>query len=259
MLNHFRTLLLNVAGEASEAVGRHPGDEAVPRDFLPMMLPSWAGPIRTVLFGASPDRFMLNWRARQLLTVLHTTPLAPYVTALDGRITYSTGQSSALASPYFYGPRVRKTEGDPTTELSVVGLPEPPDASGQAYGGWRVTTPSDGTADVMDLQTGRTLSYELADGPAALTNGLTVRLQDESAGQAWTVEVYRRPERDVGQLLAGLTSLGQPIALEVFGIVHDEPFTTFWNYWRLQAEVPLRLAAFLCAYVYRLDAWRTGV
>lgn len=86
MINHARTLLMNVAG--APGFNGELGEEIVPPDFIPAALPGSINTLRRTLFGADPDRVMLNYRARQLMQVLHSTPLVEYVTSLDSRITY---------------------------------------------------------------------------------------------------------------------------------------------------------------------------
>jgi hypothetical protein len=57
VLNHFRTLLVNVS-----ANGEDIAEEKIPSNFTPARLPTCVQAVRRVLFGSSPDRAMLNYR-----------------------------------------------------------------------------------------------------------------------------------------------------------------------------------------------------
>jgi len=87
MINHARTLLLNLSGVAANRLVD--GYEYVPTTFKQITLPSGLNVIRGVLFGQQPDQRFLNLRARELLSYVHAIDgLAGYVKALDPRITY---------------------------------------------------------------------------------------------------------------------------------------------------------------------------
>lgn len=124
MINHARTLLMNVNG--NQAVSE-PGEQYVPIEFSASSLPTYLQLIRSRLFGASPDRAMLNYRLAQYMSVLNTTRMRDFVTELDPRITYSNDNAelfnAATYQPVFYGPSL----------LSLQGTPTPPDAGGSMY------------------------------------------------------------------------------------------------------------------------------
>lgn len=86
MINHARTLLLNTAADRMQM--QDIGYEYVPPEFKPALLDSTLSAIRRALFGATPDNYFLNVRARELMGYIHETELAQYVYALDPRVTY---------------------------------------------------------------------------------------------------------------------------------------------------------------------------
>lgn len=88
MINHARTLLLNVDGDGN-GYSSEPGAEYIPPDFQAQTLGS-LGAVYRILFGSNPDSVFLNYRARQLMNLIHSTDLVDYVLALDSRITYDT-------------------------------------------------------------------------------------------------------------------------------------------------------------------------
>lgn len=85
MINHARTLLLNVPGD-SYSPGII-GEEYIP-PYKPITLSTNLQAARRILLGSSPERAFLNFRAFELLSLIHNTELAEFVYALDPRVTY---------------------------------------------------------------------------------------------------------------------------------------------------------------------------
>lgn len=86
MINHARTLLLNIAHGRAQLQDR--GYEYIPENYTPVQLNTTLSTLRRVVFGSNPDNYFLNVRARELLGYIHETELAQYVYALDPRVTY---------------------------------------------------------------------------------------------------------------------------------------------------------------------------
>ena len=99
MLNHARTLLLNIPGLPVAPID-YPGEEQIPVLFKPVRLTPPLERARRLLFGNIPDRLMLNYRARQYMTLIHSTDLGSYVTELDSRITYWPPKDEVFFSGY---------------------------------------------------------------------------------------------------------------------------------------------------------------
>jgi hypothetical protein len=85
MINHARTLLLNIPGTAY--MPGVLGEEYIPA-YTPVKLPAYLQSARKILFGSAPDKVFLNFRAYELLSLIHNTELAEFVYALDPRVTY---------------------------------------------------------------------------------------------------------------------------------------------------------------------------
>jgi hypothetical protein len=85
MINHARTLLLNIPGTAY--MPGVLGEEYIPA-YTPVKLPAYLQSARKILFGSTPDKVFLNFRAYELLSLIHNTELAEFVYALDPRVTY---------------------------------------------------------------------------------------------------------------------------------------------------------------------------
>lgn len=86
MINHGRTLLLNVSG--SNYQPQYLGEEYIPPAFISLDMPSYLLTARRHIFGSRPERVFLNYRVRELLHTIHETELAEYLYALDPRVTY---------------------------------------------------------------------------------------------------------------------------------------------------------------------------
>lgn len=86
MINHARTLLLNISANRTQL--QDLGYEYIPAAYNAVKLNASLSTLRRALFGSNPDNYFLNVRARELLGYIHETELAQYVEALDSRITY---------------------------------------------------------------------------------------------------------------------------------------------------------------------------
>jgi len=257
MINHARTLLLNVAGPRTGS----PGEEYIPPLFQPVTLPACLQTVRRVLFGASPDRTMLNVRGRQLLMVLHATELVQYVLDLDPRITYVLGDDRLFSG--VFGARV--IAGDPET-LFPVGELGAPDDTGTAEHRWSIHV-LDGSR-VRVRRTCRPAANETYDYTVAAGLSDLVRLPGSSLrfrfrpvpGRRWTIAGYARPTSDLGRLTATLRAMGEAVSVELFGIgtprAKTEPFLTFLNLWQRHHEMPYQLGGLLLALIYRTDELR---
>jgi hypothetical protein len=263
MLNHVRTLLLNVHGIGAPGAD-FPGEAAVPPDYHTLRLPTHLETIRQRLFGANPDRLMLNYRLKQFMTLLHATPLVEYVTALDPRITYVTDNTRQLFLPATFTPVVSQSTG-PTAELFLQGKPAAPDASGRCRHQYLVDILSSATVAVTQL----TPPHKHSVFDFVLTGGLSNRLplgdsgygfllSTDNVSSTWRLTIQNRPQWDLGQIAASLESIGEPVLLQLFGTSPVPPYDTFHNVWRDHPELPYRLSGILLALAYRTEEIRRG-
>ena len=172
MFNHVRTLLLN--RDADSAV--FPGEEAIPADFRPVTPPSYQQVLRAKLFGADPDKAMLNYRLRQYMTLLHATPLGHYVTDLDPRITYLPFGTDLYAQGLFQ-PTIERVAGNGPDGF-LQGSPAPSDSSGRMYFTALVTT------------TQQTITVEISDGDSVLSLDTLPMVLAEPESDAVSVITY---------------------------------------------------------------------
>lgn len=256
MINHFRTLLMNVDGSAP--LPEYLAEEVVDPEFKALDLPTPVDQVRRVLFGSDPDRHMLNVRCSQLLALVHATPLSEHVYKFDPRVTYDFRRPD-LVTAQAWTPRVARVAGSGT--LSVLSDPAPPDGTGRVHHAYLVTTDAPAVATVERLtRPVSKVDFDFApnDRVPLGGSGCDCRLGSAATGQAFKVDIYGRPRKDLGQLCAAASNLGEPVYNFLFGVTRAEPFQTFRNLFFRKLELPLRLSALVCALVYRSEEARRG-
>ena len=263
MINHGRTLLLNIAGDGC---GGNLGDEYLPPAYRPLGLPTVLQIIRSYLFGSSPDRIMLNYRAQQLLAMLHATPLAQFLTALDPRITYDP-YDTTFFDPTNFAVSAQALNGN--QPLSFIGAVGAPDALGQCQQQWLVEVLNEQTVSVIrrtapisESILEYTPSHSLSSLVPLPGSGLQFRFP-LGVGQRWRVSAVARPVRQLGDIVAALKQIGEANMIELFGVgsprAEAEPWRTFYNLWLQHPELPYALGGVVLGLIYYMDEIRTGV
>lgn len=247
MINHFRTLLLN---RSAPNFSTRPGEEYIPDDFAAMALPTYLQNIRVALFGSNPDWLFENYRVHQYTSLVHSTELEEFVLALDPRITYDPLDTEFFSE--VFGAHAGKAG------LHLFGEPLAPDASGKSILRWKVELLDSDTASVEQITPiSQTKTVEFKSEP--LTDGLWMHF-NASPGTIWTLEYNRRPQRSLGEIVAGLESTTAQYWNRLFGVgsarAVSEPWQTFRNLWLLHPELPYRLGGFLLAFVYAIELER---
>jgi len=261
MINHARTLLINVHG--GHGFTGTVGEELVPAEYVPVALPSHITSIRKILFGGTPDKEMLNYRARQYMALLHATELAEFVTDLDSRITYDLADE-----PYFddnlFKPSYRQTAGA-TTQFAILGEILSPDSSGTMRLTWDIEVTGGATVHVQLRSPLRaadeayTLTSGLSNAIPLVGSTLQFKIGNE-VGAKWVVTSLTRPTMELGAIAEKLSTIGEPTMLELFGVGSQqgasEPFKTFRNLWYQHHELPYKLGGLLLAMIYQTDKLR---
>jgi hypothetical protein len=266
MYNHCRTLLLNRAAVDPDA---YPGEELVPQEFREIRLPSYLTNVRARLFGADPDRTMLNYRLKQFLPLLHQTELAPFVTDLDPRITYDVADEHDLVLPAMFQPSVTQVSGSGAA-LLLSGNPAAPDMGGQLHYQFNAhVLLAEGDIDTVRIDRVIPVPARLWIWPLSLTDGASacydlaetgykVALTTTDPAAGYIVEGYRRPQWSLGQIVALARGLGEPDLDALFGIQPAEPWATFRNLWYDHPELAYKLGGLLLALAYRTEEVRNG-
>lgn len=261
MINHARTLLLNLSGRTASR--EEPGYEYIPPEYSPVVLPSYIQTARRVLFGSAPDQYFLNFRARELLAHIHSTELAEFIYALDPRVTYwpeparpfytvekqvRATQASGLAAslPHFSGDLfadnargrsvreflLRVTSEDGPWEARLVAKDKP---------GQVTATPL-------------VFINELSQRVALDTTGISFQVQRPAMATDWEIYTRVRPTSALTTLLPILDMLGEPLLLELFGVDDNiQPYATFKNLWNEHPNPIYRLGGLVLAMIYRTD------
>lgn len=261
MLNHARTLLLNISYEKF-AANNYLGGELIDKGFRKVTYPTFIEKVRNALFGESPDRNMLEYRVKQLMTLLHASPLRNYVTDLDPRVSYDLTWDSFIKNNVFK-PKITALSGTEVDALGILGEPSIPDAKGLTTFEFEVDILTGTTVRVKCVKGipyqiihNFTLTNNRSDTLPLRYTGYSFVMNTDNPGAGWRVSIVNRPRYDMTVLLSGLESIGDTNCKNVFGNISEEPFKTFWTIWENRKEDPLRLSAFLLAYVYRMEALR---
>ena len=263
MFNHARTLLVNRRADQSPGPD-YLAEELIPPEFTPLSLPSYLLRLREWLFGTTPDRAMLNYRTRQLLSLIHATETEQFVLDLDPRITYEIHNEEDLIKFEAFRPLVEQYSGVPAT-FSILGDYDPPDSVGQLRYDFDVDVLLGNTIEVKRL-TPKSQNQIL---DLTLTNGLSqqfdlpgvgwkFQINTDNPGAAWRIGGYLRPKWSLGSLATAIERLGEPLFLELFGPQPTGAYRTFYNLWWSHLELPYRLAGLTLAIIYRTEEVRRG-
>jgi hypothetical protein len=271
MINHARTLLLNIFAQSANA--QDAGYEYIPPTFKPLVLPNTLRVIRGVLFGSRPDQRFLNLRARELLSYIHQTELAEYVYKLDPRVTYWPEEQTTA---FKYQPRIRVQQAlGAERSLGISGEFVVSNAGGKANRLFRVqltnrggagpciavTDEKDSTVNLVTPISGQTnlpaitlpetqVKFRINDAQTALP------ALAEISGE-WVIALSANPPPALTTLLPTLELLGEPVFLDLFGVEDSAPYATFKNVWFDHPLPAYRLAGLVLALIYRAEEVRT--
>jgi hypothetical protein len=257
VINHVRCLLLNITGIGFQP--GIPGEEYVDPDFRALNLPPRLATIRRFLFGQNPDRAMLNYRLRQIMTILHSCELVDHVLALDPRITYWPPRTSSSFNKADFKTTVVQTAGAPAN-LYVQG-PQQLTSSDKLVFGWIVSVIDSTTVRVQQLMPPFNEIENWYETTAGLSSQialpgspLLVMFNPVTGGQ-WFVESLARSAVNLEDAVAAADKvMSADMYDELFG--GAKPYMTFGNLWSLQRAFPYKVGAFALALAYRCEALR---
>ena len=257
MINWLRNWLMNPANIGYQDI---PGDEIVPTDFNQITVKGVIKKLRDNLFGTNPDRAMLNYRMRQLLPLIHTTPLEAYVKAKDPRWTYLPVRDLDLYHPATFTHTTDRTSGTGTFGLTGQALPD------EQVGIIR----RDLTIAITATDT-ITITQVAPSGSTIVLSGLTIPTTEPqlhivvpipglighikgTVGDSWDVMSLCRSSRCVADLWIDVLKVmtpGDEIAL--FGAAPEEPYLQFRSIWRNHVLFNHKMSALLLALAYRTE------
>lgn len=255
MLNHARTLLLNISGLNTPGPD-FLGEEGVPEEFRAVALPYYVQAARAELFGTDPDRVMLNYRLRQYMNILHSTELVEHVLALDPRISYDPSATDLFDDAAFI-----PTAAGSLKPIHFAGQHTPDNGLGRLRQQWRVAmgnslqvTVFQMTSPVHETQHTVTVANGVT-GEVPLDRGLRCYF-DPTPGNVWHVSVTSRPTWDLSKIVYNLQKIGEPRMVKLFGANPAEPYKTFRALWESHPFLPYKLGGMLLAVIYRSEAAR---
>lgn len=262
MINHARTLLMNVSGATNPGID-FPGEQYVPADFVPLVMPSALETGRRILFGALPDRCLLNWRLQELLTCIHACELDNYLQDLDGRSTYWPFNSSLL-DQHLASPTAVQVSGADQL-LHFVGNRRGAPLDDRIYLQWSLTvlnatavsiTSTDSRGNSRITAAAYTTSGGLSSAVALPGSPLAVQFSDV-INTRWNLTWLARPKRSILDVCnEAETRLHGDLRSRVFPIELGEPYQTFNNLWYDHDQWPYRLAGLTLSLAYRINESR---
>lgn len=246
MINHTRTLLMNMPGEA------HPRldivYDAYTPAYAPAKLPTGLLVARTLLFGSSPDYQGMCMRAAQLLSLVAGTPYASHLTAQDPRITYDFTAFNPQRFPEVF---VQATDGEGNVvPVSVEGNYAPPAGSGRAVATWAIQW--DGGAGTVTGTDTRETTIVSATCLTLPGSGLTATTPIAPGSGTWRI-AHRSM---VGSVVDAVDAvLASEVAMgALFPPGMDEPMATYCALTN-HAMFPYRAAGVTLALAARTEAY----
>jgi hypothetical protein len=255
MINALRTLLLNRAGSDQPGYS-YPGEEFVPPGYNAKSLTVALQVTHQLIFGINPDRAQRNWRLRELLAILHSTPMVEAVLELDPRVTYLPF-GDLLFQQASSGP-VIQPQGGTTAQLYPLISDDKDD---QIYYSWRVKVVNGTDVDIQVLSDPNNIPPLITENYTS-SSGLssTVPLGDSphsfrfmpTVGAEWILTVLQEPSRTLMDVYTNAkTGLLADTSDALFS--NDEPYLSFKNLWELSPLPSWQLCGLVLALGYRIN------
>lgn len=168
MVNHCRTLLLNRTASYFNGV---PGSEYIDPTYAAIPLPEVLQSFRNIIIPNGVDKFVENYIADAVMTLLHQPELEPYVLALDSRITYDVANMSIaeMANPNITLTTTKSSGCDVSFKYIVnqAGIPQVIGQTGRHI--WYITKYSSDTVKITGTRTSERLE-KVTDPASAYTS-----------------------------------------------------------------------------------------
>ena len=228
MINHARTLLMNIDGSRAASTGWY--DYYIPA-YRARQLGTQLTELRAALFGSAPDMDGLRYRVAQYLALLHTPDYEPFIAALDLRLTYDP---TATVLPI----DLIAVTAAADVAVNATSLFISPPFSGKTRFTWTLnygTTP--GLPGLVQLDTGVQATWNFGrEMPRGTTRDIIVR---------------RPPEPNLADVLARAAQVPAPDLWVGDGV---EPIKTFHNLFLQHPLAQAKLAGLMLALIYQTEA-----
>lgn len=248
MINHVRTLLMNTRRDSYRVTD--PGEEYVPADYTPRVLSADLRLFRAALFGNQPDRLFINYRMRQLMQLLHATPLAEDITRDDDRLTYLPFKQD-LFDQAFKTTIVQPAGQD--ARLEIIGTPVPDNNAGVTTYKWDITI---GVGDVQVVSyTGvkGTTTHDISESSIIIPRtNLRLFLHDAPPGTTARVTATARPADDISVVLGkAVNAIGEHGMDELFPFNAAGRLATWRDIWQHHPDTVMKYGALLLSLANR--------
>lgn len=246
MINRVRTLLMNRGREGHDL--RQPGEEYIPAEFVRRSQPIWLRRIYTRLFGASPDRLFINYRMRQLMQLIHATPLSEFVATDPVAVTYLPFRDE-LNSDLF------QQVITPAGAAYLHGGHSADEAIGQSQYAWTVRLIAEDTVRV----TSHIPVTTYVDVPVTFTGGLssvislipkrlTTSFNLHDVGFSYRVQSAVKPSTDIATVLATAFNGAEGLdTLNLFDANIAAEQSMYYDIWTRHPQFVMRYAAICMA------------
>lgn len=256
MINRVRTLLMNRGREGNDL--RLPGEEYIPANFVRRTQPIWLRRIYARLFGARPDRLFINYRMRQLMQMIHATPLTEFVSIAEGDITYLPFRDELNG-------RLFQQMVTPAGAAYLHGGHSADEAIGQTAYAWTVQLIAADTVRVTSqlpvathVDVAVTFSNGLSSVIPLLPKKLTTRFNTNDVGFSYRVQSTVRPTTDIATVLASAFSGEEGLdTLKLFNPTLAAEQSMYYDIWATHPQFVMRYAAACLAIANFTEAQET--
>lgn len=252
MINHIRTLLFNRTQEGYPLT--FPGEEYIAPTFVPRKLTSSLRTAHTTLFGKSPDRLYMNYRMRQIMQIMHSSPLADDLLLQDSRITYLPFRDELFNDAFTVG--IEQLFGEPKI-VHVAGTHEADNGSGRLQQIWDIETVNTGVVTITQRRQPNETTTETFDGQTpVILPGSTFKayLYNTVPGDLFRVTSNALPTQNISDVLVNLeAAFGERGVQEVFPALPEEPVKTWKKIWFETDNAMMRYTALLLAMATKIS------
>ena len=251
--NRVRTLIMN-RGRAGHGLDI-PGEEYTPPDFLPRTLPIGLVRMYNVLFGTKPDRLFINYRMRQIMQLIHATPLGDTVgdtTYIPFRADFTTDVFNTTVSQ----------QSDAAVPVYIRGTHSADINNGYTGYKWRVQkTAADAVTltQLMPLQVSTVIPITFTSGLSSIitlgAGSLNTRFGQADNGYQYTITTTVKPNRDLSTVLQNaVTTTTELTEQDVFAPELSAMQSMYYDVWQTHAQFTMRYAALFMALANYIEA-----